>query len=183
MIDNFTPTFLKATGFDSSSGATYFMRSDYFADQATAQAVATEYGTGQIRQTPMLGPGPFGIDILMYEFKMEDGRWVNAGLIADYYVRTHPGDAADHDICAALGIPPKPKTVIPPPVIRPLPVNTFVGPRDQFGVYSGQGDTNPAGKIIDNPFLSGDEKLLKVIGKFMGDRHYWIDASPGSQLN
>jgi len=83
----FTPKYKTAKGFDSSTGAVYKMNDNYFADQETAQWVASKFGTGEVRENDMLGPGPFGVDTKMFEVKMEDGRWVNAGMLASYYDR------------------------------------------------------------------------------------------------
>ncbi len=47
----------------------------------------------------------------------------------------------------------------------------------QYGViYPAPGDTNPNGKIIDNPFLPGAETLTKVVKEtIFGPAHFWID--------
>ena len=64
------------------------MNKTYFADETTARWIANKYGTSEIRQTDMLGSGgPFAVDTKMFEVKLQDGRWVNAGLLAGYYER------------------------------------------------------------------------------------------------
>lgn len=174
----FTPHFLLAHGSDGSTGATYLMNSDYFADEETAKAISAMYGTGEVRQVSMLGPGPFVVDTKMFEFKLEDGRWANAGTIAAYYVR-NPAELADKMIRNVLYLPPAPPKPPVTPPIKPIPANTYIGPRDQHGAYSGQGDTNPPNFVIDDPWRPGINPLIKVekVSPFGGDKwKYWIDA-------
>ena len=83
----FSPKFKSAKGFDSISGMTWKLNDTYFADQDTANWVAAKYGTGEIRESDVLGPGPFGVDTKMFEVKLGDGRWVNAGMLAAFYDR------------------------------------------------------------------------------------------------
>jgi len=83
----FAPKFKTAKGFDSITGMTWKLNDTYFADQDTANWVAQKYGTGEVRESDVLGPGPFGVDTKMYEVKLDDGRWVNAGMVAAYYDR------------------------------------------------------------------------------------------------
>jgi hypothetical protein len=83
----FAPKFKNANGFDSISGMTWKLNDTYFADQDTANWVAAKYGTGEIRESDVLGPGPFGVDTKMFEVKLGDGRWVNAGMLAAFYDR------------------------------------------------------------------------------------------------
>lgn len=66
--------------------------------------------------------------------------------------------------------------VTPPPVKPPTP-STVVQPKSSYGVYPAMGDPNPAGTVIDNPFLPGEEKLVKVIDTNpFGSSHYWKDV-------
>lgn len=83
----FAPKFKTAKGFDSITGNTWKLNDTYFADEDTAKWVAAKYGTGEIRESDVLGPGPFGVDTKMFEVKLDDGRWVNAGMVAAYYDR------------------------------------------------------------------------------------------------
>ncbi len=188
---SFKPVFKKAVGYDSD-GNRYLMNDYYYADEATAQWISGRWGTGKTREVSLLGPGPFSVDTKMFEAELKDGTWVNAGILAAFYDRNNedlfPG-VAEALVSSQLGFTPFPMlpTVLPPhsgEPVKPLPPNTKVEPRTQFGTYPAPGDMNPAGKIIDNPFEADPVRLLiKVIDLFMGERHYWIDAPAGSVLN
>lgn len=173
---------MQAFGYDTTTGVRWKVNDYYFADEPTAQWVASRWGTGELHESDVLGPGPFAVSAKMYEFKTNDGRWVNAGMVAGYYDRNPPSrfpGVAESLIAGVLGLAPFP--LLPPvlkpspPPVKPMPKNTFVGPRNQFGTYSAAGDPNPAGTVIDNPHLPGKEKLIKVVEDFFG-MSYWMDA-------
>lgn len=189
-MSGFTPVFKKAVGFDSVTGQRYLQNDYYFADEATAQWISGRWGTGKTQQVNVLGPGPFFVDTKAFEAELKDGTWVNAGILAAYYDRNpeslFPG-VAEALIGAQLGVSPfplLPTVIAPAPAVptNPLPPNTVVQPRTQFGTYPAPGDVHPAGKVINNPFVPG-AKLVKVIDLFMGERHYWIDAPADAVLN
>lgn len=190
-MSGFMPVFKKAVGFDSVTGQRYLQNDYYFADEATAQWIAGRWGNGKTRQIQVLAVGPFVVDTKAFEAEMKDGTWINAGILAAYYDRNpenlFPG-VAEALIGAQLGVAPfpmLPTVIAPAPAVpnKPPTPNTIVNPRTQFGTYPAPGDVNPAGKVIDNPFVAGDAKLVKVIDLFMGERHYWIDAPADAVLN
>ena len=60
----------------------------YFATRDTAQYIADKFGTGQIVQVPFGGTGgPYTSSAEEYHIVLPNGATVNAGLLADYYVR------------------------------------------------------------------------------------------------
>lgn len=60
----------------------------YFATQETAQYIADKFGTGKIVQVPFGGTGgPYASSAQEYHIVLQNGATVNAGLLADYYVR------------------------------------------------------------------------------------------------
>ena len=82
----FVPVFQTASVTDGTT--VWPLNSQYFADQPTAQRLADEYGTGQVVQTPFFsGGGPYSASSDQNEIVLANGRTVNAGVLASYYVR------------------------------------------------------------------------------------------------
>lgn len=69
-------------------GGSWPLNPDYFATQQTAQYIADKVGTGQVIQVPYGGTGgPYAATSEEYDTVLPKGATVNAGLLADYYVR------------------------------------------------------------------------------------------------
>jgi hypothetical protein len=102
----FVPSFRAATVTDGVN--VWTANPNYFASKDTAQWIANKYGTGQVIETPFEGSGgPFAASANEYQIKLDDGRTVNAGILAGYYERNpesqFPG-LADKLIRAQLGL-------------------------------------------------------------------------------
>jgi hypothetical protein len=86
----FAPAFTPAL-VTSSLGGSWAINREYFASTITAQWIAAKYGTGQVISKPYVGSGgPFTCDVMELHIKLSDGREVNAGVLAAYYVRNSP---------------------------------------------------------------------------------------------
>jgi hypothetical protein len=102
----FVPSFRTATITDGNH--VWPLNSTYFATKDTAQWIANKYGTGQVIETPFEGSGGFfQASANEYQIKLNDGRTVNAGILAGYYDRNpesqFPG-LADKLIRSQLGL-------------------------------------------------------------------------------
>ena len=85
----FVPQFMTNVQETSSmGGGPWPLNPAYFATQQTAQYIADKFGTGQIVQVPFGGTGgPYAASAEEYHVVLPNGATVNAGLLADYYVR------------------------------------------------------------------------------------------------
>ena len=84
----FVPQFLTNVQVLSSMGGSEPLNPAYFATQETAQYIADKFGTGKIVQVPWGGTGgPYAATAQEYHIVLPNGATVNAGLLADYYVR------------------------------------------------------------------------------------------------
>lgn len=84
----FVPQFLTNVVETSALGGSWPLNPDYFATEQTAQYIADKFGTGQIVQVPFGGTGgPYTSSAEEYDIVLANGATVNAGLLADYYVR------------------------------------------------------------------------------------------------
>lgn len=84
----FVPQFLTNVQVISDMGGSWPLNPAYFATQQTAQYMADKFGTGQIVQVPFGGTdGPYAATADEYHIVLPNGATVNAGLLADYYVR------------------------------------------------------------------------------------------------
>jgi len=85
----FVPQFMTNVEETSSmGGGPWPLNPAYFATQQTAQYLADKFGTGQIVQVPFGGTGgPYAASAEEYHIVLPNGATVNAGLLADYYVR------------------------------------------------------------------------------------------------
>jgi len=85
----FVPQFMTNVEETSSmGGGPWPLNPTYFATQETAQYIADKFGTGQIVQVPFGGTGgPYASSAEEYHIVLPNGATVNAGLLADYYVR------------------------------------------------------------------------------------------------
>ncbi len=102
----FVPTFRQAYGTDGQT--TWSLNSEYFPTKPTAEYIAAKYGTGVLSEVPFGGSGGlFSASANEYWIELKDGRKVNAGLLAAYYVR-NPEDKfpglAEKLIRAVLGL-------------------------------------------------------------------------------
>ena len=104
---DFVPTFRSATG-SAPGWGTWSLNQNYFATQETAQWIANKYGTGEVVETPFGGSGGiFSASQNELQIKLQDGRLVNAGVLAAYYERNPPDKfpgLADKLIRSALGV-------------------------------------------------------------------------------
>jgi len=94
---SWTPVFQNAS-MTGPDGQSWPLNSSYFATLDTAGRIAQMYGTGEVVTQPAGGTGgPFGANAQEYHIRLEDGRLVNAGMLASYYVRNpdnlYPGVA------------------------------------------------------------------------------------------
>jgi hypothetical protein len=84
----FVPQFLTNVVETSAMGGSWPLNPDYFATEQTAQYIADKFGTGQVTQVPFGGTGgPYTSSAEEYDVVLANGATVNAGLLADYYVR------------------------------------------------------------------------------------------------
>jgi hypothetical protein len=84
----FVPQFLDNVRVLSEFGDSWPLNPAGFATQQTAQYIADKFGTGQIVQVPFGGSdGPYEATAEEYHIVLPNGKTVNAGLLADYYVR------------------------------------------------------------------------------------------------
>jgi hypothetical protein len=85
----FVPQFMTDVQETSSmGGGPWPLNPAYFASEQTAQYIADKFGTGQIVQVPFGGTGgPYASSAEEYHIVLPNGATVNAGLLADYYVR------------------------------------------------------------------------------------------------
>src|SRR5262244_247685 len=102
----FVPKFQNAVVTDGVNS--WNLNHDYFATQDTAQWIANKYGNGKVIATPFEGTGgPFNANQTEYQIQLNDGRIVNAGILAGYYERNpealFPG-LADALIRSQLGL-------------------------------------------------------------------------------
>jgi hypothetical protein len=82
----FIPIFRAATITDGVQ--TWGLNHTYFATRETAQWIANQYGTGEVVELPFGGSnGPFSASATEFHVKLQDGRLVNAGMLAGYYER------------------------------------------------------------------------------------------------
>ncbi|HKX00393.1 MAG TPA: hypothetical protein VJN43_21825 [Bryobacteraceae bacterium] len=85
--DPFVPQFQNVQVLSSFGGA-WDLNPTYFATRETADWLAKKYGTGEVVEAPYGGQGgPFAATANQYEIKLQNGKLVNAGLLADYYRR------------------------------------------------------------------------------------------------
>lgn len=92
-----TPTFQNVTE-SGPDGQSWPLNSNYFATAETAFKMAGLYGTGEVVAVDAGGSGgPFGASAQEYQIRLQDGRLVNAGILASYYTRNpenlYPGVA------------------------------------------------------------------------------------------
>lgn len=60
----------------------------YFATSETAQHLADKFGTGQVKEEAAYSPGnPYYSSASLYYIETPNGQWLNAGLLAETYVR------------------------------------------------------------------------------------------------
>lgn len=102
-VPPYVPTFRRATGTDGM--ITWPLNYVFFATQETAQKMADLYGTGSVTAVPFGGNGGiFSADQEEFHITLQDGRNVNAGLIAGYYERNPQPGLADKLIRQVLGL-------------------------------------------------------------------------------
>lgn len=98
-INTFRPAFRQGGVYQPTNDGrlTYIgYQEKYFADMATAQWIAKKYGDGMVYELPFGGEdgmGQFGAFVTanIYCTKVpRTGRFVNCGILADYYVRNPP---------------------------------------------------------------------------------------------
>ena len=102
----FVPQFQNAVVTDGVNS--WNLNHDYFATHDTAQWIANKYGNGKVIAAPFEGTGgPFNANQTEYQIQLNDGRIVNAGILAGYYERNpealFPG-LADALIRSQLGL-------------------------------------------------------------------------------
>lgn len=60
----------------------------YFATSETAQYLADKFGTGQVKEEAAYSPGnAYYSSASLYYIQTPNGQWLNAGLLAETYVR------------------------------------------------------------------------------------------------
>ena len=87
----FVPKFIQNVTVTSIFGGTWPLNPDYFATPETAQWMANKYGTGEVVEQTIYGFGnPYQpTTTSQANIKLENGKLVNAGLLACYY-QTYP---------------------------------------------------------------------------------------------
>ena len=84
----FVPQFQTNVQVRSAYGDAWPLNPAYFATQQTAQYIADKFGTGKIAKDSLIGTGgPYAETADPYDIVLANGAKVNAGLLADYYVR------------------------------------------------------------------------------------------------
>jgi hypothetical protein len=84
----FLPEFQQNLEVVSAYGGSSPLNPIYFATKDTAQWIANKYGTGEVVERPYGATGgPYSANGTEYYIKLQDGKLVNAGLLADYYQR------------------------------------------------------------------------------------------------
>lgn len=74
--------------FDLNSGKSYPLNNDYFATLETAVFIAGKFGDGKVYEVPFEGEGgPMVCTSKCYVTKLANGRGVNCGVLAAYYLR------------------------------------------------------------------------------------------------
>lgn len=87
LASSFVPAFETAT-IKSALGGEWALNNEYFATRETAEWIAQRYGTGEVVEVPFGGEGgPFVASHRERHIKLANGRTVNAGILAAYYVR------------------------------------------------------------------------------------------------
>ena len=87
-VTPFVPEFNASVQVVSSMGGSWPLNPAYFATKETAQYIADKFGTGQVVEKPYGGTGgPYAATAEEYHIVLSNGATVNAGLLADYYVR------------------------------------------------------------------------------------------------
>ena len=82
----FVPEFQQNLQVTNMYGGSTPLNPFYFATRATADWIAQKYGTGEVVERPYEGSGgPFSANGTEFCIKLQDGRLVNAGLLAAYY--------------------------------------------------------------------------------------------------
>lgn len=83
----FVPSFQKAT-IKSALGGEWPLNEQYFATRETAEWVSKKFGTGEVVERAFGGDGGvFSASTKELHIRLSDGRLVNAGVLASYYVR------------------------------------------------------------------------------------------------
>jgi hypothetical protein len=99
----FVPEFQQNLEVVSAYGGSSPLNPIYFATPATAQWIANRYGTGEVVARPYDATGdPYSANGTEYSIRLQNGKLVNAGLLADYYQRM-PAAEADRVIRQGLG--------------------------------------------------------------------------------
>lgn len=104
---SFVPTFQSGVEVTNSyTGQSTELNPMYFATSETAQYLADKFGTGQIKEEAAYSPGnPYYSTASQYYIQTPNGQWLNAGLLAETYVRMPesqwPG-LADQEIRSAI---------------------------------------------------------------------------------
>ena len=84
----FVPEFNTNVQVVSAMGGAWPLNPAYFATKETAQYFADKFGTGEVVEKPYGGTGgPYAATAVEYHIVLPNGATVNAGLLADYYVR------------------------------------------------------------------------------------------------
>ncbi len=85
----FVPTFQSNVEVTNSyNGRSTELNSLYFATSETAQYLADKFGTGQVKEEAAYGPGnAYYSSASLYYIQTPNGQWLNAGLLAETYVR------------------------------------------------------------------------------------------------
>ncbi|HXA04229.1 MAG TPA: hypothetical protein VNY30_05300 [Bryobacteraceae bacterium] len=90
----FVPEFQQNLEVVSAYGGSSALNPIYFATPATAQWIADKYGTGEVVAKPYDATGgPYSANGTEYYIQLQNGKLVNAGLLADYYQRMSASEA------------------------------------------------------------------------------------------
>jgi hypothetical protein len=82
----FVPQFQQDAKVLSLYGDVWNLNPAFYATRETAEWMAHKYGTGEVVEVPYGTPGsPFSSTATQFHIKLNNGRLVNAGLLADYY--------------------------------------------------------------------------------------------------